>query len=174
MRSPYSLLLLNLLLADFLMGVYLYIIGSADVHYGQNYVFFADKWRHGGACALAGFLFTVSCEAALLLLGAMVLERLRAEKVTTADRSPDRKMAVLGIASIWIISVLLGILPLLPIEYFGREFYSSTGLCVGVHHAGLTSSGGWQYSIAIFVAVNLAVCILVAIGFVILLYEVIL
>jgi hypothetical protein len=51
-----GILLTNLCVADFLMGVYMIIIGSADSHFRGKYVWNDISWRNGVMCKLAGFL----------------------------------------------------------------------------------------------------------------------
>lgn len=53
-KTGNGVLLTNLNLADFLMGVYLIIIGSADSHFRGEYVWNDLAWRGGQVCRLAG------------------------------------------------------------------------------------------------------------------------
>ena len=47
-----DLFLLNLALSDFLMGIYMLIIASADIYFGNYFPMQADKWRSGITCIL--------------------------------------------------------------------------------------------------------------------------
>lgn len=53
-RTGNGVLLTNLNLADFLMGVYMVIIGGADFHFRGEYVWNDLAWRGGRICRLAG------------------------------------------------------------------------------------------------------------------------
>nr|KAG5689883.1 hypothetical protein BaRGS_023631 [Batillaria attramentaria] len=66
--SPgFRVLVANLCLSDFLMGVYLAMIGSADVAYRGRYVWEHEAWIHSAVCQAAGFLALMSCEVSALL-----------------------------------------------------------------------------------------------------------
>jgi len=49
--------------ADFIMGVYLLLIGSTDVVYRDQYNRYALSWMDSWCCQTAGFLAVLSCEA---------------------------------------------------------------------------------------------------------------
>ncbi|XP_072023535.1 uncharacterized protein [Amphiura filiformis] len=63
-----NILLGNLAVSDFLMGVYMIIIASADVHFGQYFPMSAELWRISHVCKLAGALSIVSSEASVLFI----------------------------------------------------------------------------------------------------------
>ena len=68
--SPgFSVFVLHLCTSDFLMGVYLSVLGVADHLYQDHYVWREWQWRHGHVCRLAGFLSLLSCE---VIVGAIV------------------------------------------------------------------------------------------------------
>ena len=50
LESVFGLFLINLNLADFLMGVYLLVIGSADQVYGGVYLWHDTVWKGSTAC----------------------------------------------------------------------------------------------------------------------------
>ena len=60
--QAYRVLVINLSVADCLMGLYLAIIGSADAQYRGHYVTQDTEWRHSVTCKVAGFLALLSCE----------------------------------------------------------------------------------------------------------------
>lgn len=56
-KTGNGILLTNLCVADFLMGVYMIIIGSADSHFRGKYVWNDIAWRNGVICKLAGLFY---------------------------------------------------------------------------------------------------------------------
>jgi len=48
--------------ADFVMGVYLMLIGTSDVIYRDQYNRYALSWMDSWCCQSAGFLAVLSCE----------------------------------------------------------------------------------------------------------------
>ena len=67
--SPgFSVFVLHLCTSDFLMGVYLSVLGVADHLYQDHYVWREWQWRHGHVCRLAGFLSLLSCEVFVVVV----------------------------------------------------------------------------------------------------------
>ncbi|CAG2104371.1 unnamed protein product [Medioppia subpectinata] len=54
----------------------------------------------------------------------------------------------------WIVVIMLAGLPLFPIPYFNGKFYARSGTCLALH---ITphKPDGWEYSVAIFLCINL-------------------
>jgi hypothetical protein len=65
----------NLCVSDLVMGVYLAIIGVADLRYRGTYMWYDVYWRHSGACHLAGFLSFISNEFSAFIICFITLER---------------------------------------------------------------------------------------------------
>ena len=63
-----AILLSNLALSDFLMGIYMLIIAAADVYYGEYFPMNAEEWRTGFICRIASTLAITSSELGLCLL----------------------------------------------------------------------------------------------------------
>ena len=55
-----------ILAADFIMGVYLLLIGTSDVIYRNQYNRYALSWMDSWCCKSAGFLAVLSCEACFI------------------------------------------------------------------------------------------------------------
>nr|KAG5714414.1 hypothetical protein BaRGS_006860 [Batillaria attramentaria] len=61
--SPgFRVLVANLCFSDFLMGVYLMMIGSADVAYRGRYLWEYEAWTRSAVCHVAGFLALASSD----------------------------------------------------------------------------------------------------------------
>ena len=60
----------------------------------------------------------------------------------------------------WVVVFIISALPLLPIEYFNGQFYARSGVCLALH---ITThrSPGWEYSVAIFIILNLIAFIII-------------
>lgn len=72
------LLVLNLALADTLMGVYLLILGSADAHYSGVYCKHKLEWLSSGCCAAMGVLVVISSETSVFTMILLTTFRLYA------------------------------------------------------------------------------------------------
>ena len=126
-----SYLLANLAVSDFIMGIYLIIMGSVNVHYGANYPEYDVKWRQSSLCMLAGFLSTFSGELSVLTLTAVTLDRF----IVIALNTPLLKLGVRQVKGIllclWILSFLVCLIPCLGIQYF-ENYYGQSEMCLPV------------------------------------------
>jgi hypothetical protein len=65
----------HLSMSDFVMGVYLVVIGIADRMYTGTYLWNEHRWRHSAACSLAGILSLLLCEVSALIMCLITLDR---------------------------------------------------------------------------------------------------
>ena len=159
-----SILVLNLAVSDFLMGIYLLIIGSFDMKYRGEYILHADEWKTSIPCMFAGFVSTVSSEMSVFLLIAITLDRVKAIVFPFSQLRLNRKRCIVLVTSGWVICIAIAIIPLLVTSYFGNYFYGQNAVCLPFT-LGNTRGVGWQYSLAIFVVVNLISFLLIFIGY---------
>ena len=64
---------------------------------------------------------------------------------------------------IWVFVLLVALTPFLPLRYFDN-FYGRSGVCLALHitpHRG----AGWEYSIFIFLALNMLACLLIILSY---------
>ncbi|CAG2118763.1 unnamed protein product, partial [Medioppia subpectinata] len=149
-----STLILSLGCADFLMGIYLMIIASVDEFYRGRYIENSDVWKHSILCQFCGFLSTVSSEVSVATLFVYWLNPLIHIRLITLS---------------WIVVIMLAGLPLFPIPYFNGKFYARSGTCLALH---ITphKPDGWEYSVAIFLCINL-VAFLIIVGCYLFMYK---
>ena len=162
--SLHSLLVINLAVSDFLMGVYLLIIGAYDMKYRGEYIVHADKWRTSGPCMFAGFLSTLSSEMSVFLLIAITMDRVRSLVFPFSHLRLGKKQRVALVTVGWLVCLILATAPLIFTSYFGDYFYGQNTVCLPFTLRD-TRGVGWQYSLAIFVVVNLISFILIFIGY---------
>ena len=63
-----DILLGNLAMSDLLMGVYMVIIASADVYFGDYFPMNSESWRSGILCRLSGSISIMSSEGSVFFL----------------------------------------------------------------------------------------------------------
>lgn len=148
----HSFLITNLAIGDMLMGVYLIVLATVDTYYRGVYIVHDKFWRESILCQVLGFLATLSSELSVLTLTVMTVDRLicivfpfRLAMLTI--RSARKWMALL-----WTIVTVLGVAPLLPIDYF-THFYGRSGVCLALHIT-VEKPNGWEYSVFIFLVIN--------------------
>ena len=76
MARSYHILVMNLSLADFLMGVYMLILGAFDIKYKGSYFLKEQHWKRSWACASAGMIGLVSCQVSAFMVAFITLDRL--------------------------------------------------------------------------------------------------
>ena len=162
-KLGYGIFVTNLAVSDFLMGVYLIIIASADQHYRGNYIFHSDDWRYSAWCQFAGFIATLSSETSVMIMILITIDRILVTKFPSGQIRLTPKLAGAVMVTIWVISLIISIMPLLIHSYFKGEFYSKTGVCLALP---LTRDkpSGWEYSISIFIGFNSVTFLLIGVG----------
>lgn len=154
-----SRLITNLAVSDLLMGVYMLIIAGADQHYSGDYAIHADRWRNSVQCSIAGFLSAFSSEVSVFLIMLISLDRILCVAFSHhRDIQLSGKSAMVWLVVAWTAAFVITLVPALPVDYF-HQFYGRSSVCLGLP---LTTDRppGWEYSLSIFLGLNL-VCFIV-------------
>ncbi|XP_011433713.4 G-protein coupled receptor GRL101 [Magallana gigas] len=160
--SSFVIYSINLGIADFLMGVYLYIIAGANLRFSGRYGFEDEGWRHSHICTVAGVLATLSSEASALFVLLITIDRIiiiRSQFTYSQRRSFVSKVTS---AFVWILSLILSLLPLLESDYF-ENYYSSSGVCISLPLS-VQRKSGWEYYMALFVGTKSVIFLAVLLG----------
>ena len=119
-------IIVNIALADFVMGVYLLTIAAYSSIYSGYYGQVDVAWRSSLSCSTVGSLAVLSSEASCFLMVVLTAFRLHSTcdpYATLASRMWPWKMAV---CASWIIAFILATLPIsahLDFQYFLRYVY---------------------------------------------------
>ena len=161
-QLSFDVFVTHLCVSDFLMGVYLAIIGVADRWYYGTYEWNDKKWTQSATCHLAGFLSLLSSEVSAFLICFITLERFLAIRFPLKDLRFSVKSAhVLSVAG-WVVGVALAAVPLLPFtEHW--QFYSQTGICVPLPVTRKVYPGR-DYSFFVMIVSNFVLFLLIAVG----------
>ena len=121
-------IILNISIADFIMGIYLITIASYDASFSGFYGEVDRKWRSSLKCSVIGSLAVISSETSCFLM--VVLTSFRLKNITQPVESVNASTRPwkLCIILAWLFSFILGIVPMLPqtSQYFLHSFsYSS-------------------------------------------------
>ena len=163
LRMSYGIFVSNLALSDFLMGIYLIIIASADVHFRGKYIYESEEWKASIWCKLAGILSAMSSECSVLLMCLITLDRIFVIKFPFGQIRIRQKLAWILVTGVWIAVFIISILPILYTSYFKESFYSKSGVCLALP---LTRDKppGWQYAVGLFIGFNSITFLLIALG----------
>ena len=123
-----SFIILNIAIADFIMGMYLITIAFYNASFSGFYGKVDREWRSSLKCSVIGSLAVISSETSCFLMVVLTGFRLKniTQVVESLNASPRSWM--ICIIAAWLFSVVLGIAPVLPqtSEYFLHSFsYSS-------------------------------------------------
>ncbi len=129
-------------------------IASADLYYRDVYVYFAEQWQRSFACKFAGFMSVLSSEASLFFLTVISVDRYLCIVYPMSQIRLRKKSAIIVAIIIWLLAFILSILPIIGVDLFGDAFYGRSSVCLALP---LTTQRpkGWQYSVVLFLGVNL-------------------
>lgn len=160
-NSAHSLLVLNLGISDFIMGVYMIMIGAVAHDYSGIYAWNSQSWRHSPLCNTAGILATMSSEMSTFLVLLVTIDRFTVIVLPLSRRHITRRHAIYICTVLWCISLAIASIPLFIFQsYFKGEFYSQSGVCLALP---LTSKHqpGAEYSFAIFACLNSTIFVVI-------------
>ena len=163
LRIGHGIFVSNLAIADFLMGIYLITIASADVALRGIYIYNDEAWRSSFWCQMAGVLSTISSEASVLFICLVTIDRIFVIKYPFGQIRFSTKMSILCSCCVWIFVGVIAIMPLVITSVFKEAFYSKTGVCLALP---LTRDRppGWVYSVCVFIGFNFVTFLAVAFG----------
>ena len=161
-RTPFSLLVQHLGMADSLMGLYLLMIGGADSKYRNEYYLVEKEWRASPLCKIAGFVSMVSCEMSIFLLVLITIDRIGVAGL--GRKGIGRKTVRTLLTCGWIMWISLSILPIVGMSYFGGHEYIKHGVCY-LFNLSEGKSAGWEFTTAIFVTFNSFCVLFLIIGY---------
>ena len=152
----------HLSVSDFLMGLYLAIIGLADRVYKGTYLWEDAAWRTSAACNLAGFLSFVSSEVSALLICTITLDRFLVLRFPFSRLHFHRRSAQVACAVIWFFGFVLSGIPLLP-AMSHWQFYNQNGICIPLPITKKKFPGQF-YSFNVMIIFNFVLFLLIAVG----------
>ncbi|XP_030841893.1 G-protein coupled receptor GRL101-like [Strongylocentrotus purpuratus] len=192
-----STLISNLAVSDFLMGIYMLIIAVMDLYIGEAYFWdgIGNEWRTSNACQIAGFVSFLSTEASVFLLTLISVDRFIVIQFPFSQNRLGVKSSRVFAVIAWLLAFILSVGSLL-LNQLESDAHGLSDVCVGLPlirkfssvysevdsytltRYGVTTfnflasgtSPTWQFSIAIYLGVNLVsflviICCYVAIFF---------
>lgn len=126
-----TLLIINLAVADCLMGVYMIIITSADVYFHENYFLIAPLWRDSYLCKFTSVLAFVSSECSVFTLTVMSVDRFICIRFPFGKHRLTVKSCRIILICLWVLTLALSLMPLLVNSYI-PSFYGLSDVCIGL------------------------------------------
>ena len=126
-----SMLLSNLAASDLLMGIYMLIIASFDMHFGEHFPMQSETWRSGVTCRIAGSLSISASEASVFFVMLISIDRFICIRFPYSDKRIGKKSAAIIATMIWLASFALGIVPSI-LSGINFKFYDNSHVCIGL------------------------------------------
>ncbi|KXJ25097.1 G-protein coupled receptor GRL101 [Exaiptasia diaphana] len=156
-QNTNSLLLTNLAITDFLMGVYLITIASFDIKWKGEYFKHDVDWRSGVGCRITGMISMLSSVVSVAFLAIVTYDRLICVVFPFTVKKLSWRKALCICGCVWIVGLVTSIIPIFDFDYFLNDeddfvgFYGRASVCLPLQ---LSSNlqAGWEYSVALFLA----------------------
>ena len=161
-KSAFGVFVTHLCVSDFLMGVYLAVVGVADRLYLDSYLWKDAVWRHSVACQSAGFLSLLSSEVSALIICLITLDRFLVLRFPFHHVHFNHCSAHVVCGMSWAVGVVLASVPLMPMASHWA-LYSQTGICVPLPTQG-NRSRGYPYVFGVLILLNMALFLVIAVG----------
>ena len=131
-KTLQNVLILNLAVSDFLMGIDMLILSSADLYYDNFFPSFSATWIESSMCKLAAVLSTLSSEASVILVTLISFDRyLGVRYPLGVHRGLGKTRTRICVFMCWLISTAIALMPVITDKYF-PEFYDVSEVCVGL------------------------------------------
>ena len=125
------LLITNLSISDFLMGVYLIILLSTDLYYKEYFPSHSESWRHSMLCRVAGAFSVLSSEASAFFITLITIDRFLGIKYTFSKFRPGSKSTRIIVILLWIIAFSISIAVFI-LSRKDSDAYAPSEICVGL------------------------------------------
>ncbi|KAJ8018936.1 hypothetical protein HOLleu_42785 [Holothuria leucospilota] len=123
--------LINLAIADCLMGVYLSGIGIADAAFGKDYFLSALGWRSGKACKGIGFIGFSANVASILILTFVSVERFCTIVFPFGKDLFRSKLTAIICVATWVTSCAISLASIILSE-FVTDLFGFSDVCLGL------------------------------------------
>ena len=107
-----NMIILNISIADMIMGIYLLSIAVYSAYYSGYYGQIDFEWRSSLRCSLIGSLAVLSSEASCFFMVLLTSTRLYAVYKPFSTLSISTRKYKLAITSVWIMAFLIAVLPI--------------------------------------------------------------
>ena len=170
-----TILLMHVAVADGLMGVYLITVGVMDVVWSGEYYLHDFEWRTGFRCQMVGGMSAMSSQVSIMTLALLAIERVKKIVFPYQFKGLTRKKAHKFCLAIWVIGFLFAYMPTFGIRYFHDHdksifYYGKSVVCIPLQ-LDPDFISGWEYSIAVFVGLNVALVIVIIVAYSMILYK---
>ena len=124
-------LVLNLAMADLLLGIYLGFLAFVDLTTIGDFRSYGIEWQLSGSCKFSGFLAVFSSELSVFTLTTITMERfLTIKNSMYVDKRLTKNQAIMIMAFGWLFSAFIATLPLIDFDGVKINDYSKYSVCL--------------------------------------------
>lgn len=134
-------MIINLAIADFFMGLSLFILGVQSIQFSGEYAIHDLEWRASTACNYIGFITVVSCETSVFTLLILTLYRVYGVYFPLQSKSLRAKSSYIAITASWLLSCIIALIPIIP--YINNS--TITGILITPNAFFPTKTVQWDY-----------------------------
>ncbi len=124
-------MLTNLAISDLLMGIYMLLIASCDIYFGDSFPMQAETWRISITCRVAGTLSILSSEASVFFITLISIDRFINIRFPYSSNKLRKKLVIKIITFLWVISFIFAVVPSL-LAGTNYKFYDISHVCIGL------------------------------------------
>ena len=157
-----GVLIINLAISDFVMGLYLITVGAADLFYRNSYARHDYIWRNSIFCKVAGMVSTISSEMSTYVLCIVSSERPSATVRPLSHVSLTIRQSFLLCFLGWLTAGVLGLIPLIETNYFKDDLIKH-GICL-FFNISVGKYSGWEYMMVLLL-LNSTCCIYMLVAY---------
>ena len=175
MNIVQSIMLLHLAVSDGLMSVYLMIVGIRDLQWSGEYYLYDFQWRTGQFCQVTGAICLLSSEVSVMTMSLLSADRLKNIVFPYHGSNLTPKMTHILCFFIWGLGFFIAFFPMSGIHYFNdpgtsKTYYGRSVVCLPLQLSA-HKPAGWEYSVAIFVVLNLVFVVFVMVAYLMILLK---
>ena len=131
-RNNVQLLIIkNLSISDFIMGLYLISLLLADLYYKDYFPSHSEAWRSSVLCRVAGALSVLSSEASVFFITLITIDRFLGVKYTFSEFRFGIKSARITVALLWMMALGVAI-TVFVLSQKDSDLYAVSEVCVGL------------------------------------------
>ena len=146
-----------------MMGLYLNIIGAADLFYQGQFLWQRWSWKRQPLCHMAGILGLVSSEVSAFTICLIMIDRLLVVKFPLHKQFHfTARSSTMVVVLTWLAGFMLALYPVLPWNNHW-EFYAQNGICLPLP---ITRNDfpGHNYALSIFLVLNFIIFMIIGVG----------
>ena len=117
------MIILNISIADLIMGIYLLSIAACSAYFSGYYAQIYFKWRSSSRCSLIGSLAVLSSEASCFFMVLLTSCRLYKVYKPFSTQSISTRKYKLAIISVWLMAFFIAVFPI-PHQIFDYFVHS--------------------------------------------------